>query len=404
MPLPLDNITVIDLTRMLPGPYCTMILADLGANVIRVEDPNFPYANPPPFFQKDHTRVSAFNHIIMRNKKSMTLNLKKSKAKEIFYKLVEKSDVIVESFRPRVTEKLEVDYQTVSKFNKSIIYCSLTGYGQDGPYEKNAGHDLNYVGICGMLDQNRPRRVFNEVDKEQPPIVPCMQSADIGGGLISTIGILAALIERERNEGRIGQYLDISMTDTVFSFIPMTAAHHFSESYNQKIDTKNPLHGDFPFYSIYKTKDDKYITVGAIEMKFWHALCKGLGREDLMLKQTVQGEEKEKVFKELEKEFKKKTRDEWFEVFKNLDACVMPVKTFAEACVDPQIKARNMIVNTTHPKLGKLKNIASPIKMSRTPLTIRSIAPKVGQHTKEILRSLNYSEEEIRELKRNSVI
>ncbi|MHA1688118.1 MAG: CaiB/BaiF CoA transferase family protein [Promethearchaeota archaeon] len=404
MPLPLEHITVLDLTRMLPGPYCTMILADLGANVIRVENPNFPYANLPPFFQKRRTRVSVFNYIIMRNKKSMTLNLKKPKAREIFYKLVERSDVIVESFRPRVAEKLKIDYQTLSKINKSIIYCSLTGYGQDGPYEQIAGHDLNYVGICGMLDLNRPRSAFNERGKEHPPIVPCMQSADIGGGLISTIGILSALIERERNEERVGQYLDISMTDTVFSFIPMTAAYHFSESYNQKIDTKNPLHGDFPFYSIYKTKDDKYITVGAIEMKFWHDLCKGLGREDLILKQTVRGEEKEKVFKELEKEFRKKTRDEWFEVFKNLDACVMPVKTFGEACEDPQIKARNMIVDTTHPKLGKLKNIASPIKMSRTPLTIRSIAPKVGQHAKEILKSLNYSDEEIRELKRNGVI
>lgn len=405
MSLPLENHIVIDLTRMLPGPYCTMHLADLGAEVIRVEDPKFPYANPPPFFHKRRTRVSAFNSIIMRNKKSMTLNLKKQKALEIFYELVAKADVVIESFRPQVVKKLKVDYDSLSRINKSIIYCSLTGYGQNGPYEQIAGHDMNYVGICGMLNLNRPRIPLSEKNKKFPdPIVPCVQSADLGGGLISTIGILGAIIERNKNPEKLGQYIDVSMTDTVFSLMPMAAAYHFSELYNQRIDTTNPLHGEVPFYSMYRTKDNKHVSVGAIEMKFWHALCKGLGREDLMLKQGVQGEEKEFVFKELQKEFLKKTRDEWFKLFKNLDACVMPIKSFAEACKDPQIIARKMVVNTNHPKLGELKNIVSPIKMSRTPLNIRTIAPKVGQHTKEILKSLNYNEEEISKLKKEGII
>ncbi len=404
MRLPLENITVIDLTRMLPGPYCTMILADLGANVIRVEDPKFPYANPPPFFQMGRVRISAFNSILMRNKKSMTLNLKKKGAREIFNKLILNADIIVETFRPKIVDKLKVDYQTVSKINKSIIYCSLTGYGQDGPYEQIAGHDLNYVGICGMLNLNRPRNTMDQKQNNRAPVVPSLQAGDIGGGLISTIGILGALIERNNNPERLGQHLDISMTDSVFSFMPMAAAYHFSEKYTEKVETQNPLHGDFPFYTVYRTKDDKFVTVGAIEMKFWHALCKGLGREDLMLKQMAQGEEREEVFHELQKEFLKKTRDEWFEVFHDIDACVMPINSFAEACQDPQIVARKMVVNTTHQKLGELKNIASPIKMSRTPLTIRNIAPKVGQDTVEILKSLNYSDDNISEFKRKGII
>lgn len=198
------------------------------------------------------------------------------------------------------------------------------------------------------------------------------------------------------------------MTDSVFSFIPMVAAYHFSKIVNKNVTTENPLenflHGEFPFYSVYKTKDNKFLSVGVVEVKFWRELCKGLGRDDLKLKQFAQEEEKEWVFKELQKEFLKKTQKEWFEIFKSVDACVMPIKSFAEACLDPQIKARNMVVELNHHKFGKVQNIASPIKYSRTPLTIREFAPKVGQHTKDILKKLNYSNEEISFFKKNGII
>ena len=164
MTLPLDGIRIIDLSRMLPGPYCSMILADLGAEIIHVNDPKYPYASPPPFFQKGRYRESAFNSILMRNKKSIFLNLKKEKALDIFYKLVEKADVILETFRPKVTKSLKIDYETLSNINKSIIYCSLTGYGQYGPYEQIAGHDLNYIGICGILELNKERLLLEKVD------------------------------------------------------------------------------------------------------------------------------------------------------------------------------------------------------------------------------------------------
>jgi len=404
MTLPLEDITVIDLSRMLPGPYCSMILADLGAEIIRVENPKFPYANPPPFYQKGRHRYSAFNAIIMRNKKSITLNLKNQKAKEIFYDLVKKADVVLETFRPKVTEKLEIDYKTLKNINNRIIYCSLSGYGQTGPYEQWAGHDMNYVGICGMLDLNRKRKRYDVENQERKPVVPGIQAADIGGGLVATIGILGAILERENNPNNEGQYIDIGMLDTVFSFMPMAAAYHFSEEKSSTIVPENPLHGSAPYYQIYKTKDNRYLTVGAIEMKFWHTLCETLGRKDLKLKQGSQGEEREKVFEEIQKEFIKKTQVEWMKIFEGKDACVAPVKTFAEACKDPQIIARNMVIKQNHPKVGQISNVNSPIKYSRTPLNIRSLAPKVGEHTKEILKTLNYSREEIKNLKKEGVI
>jgi crotonobetainyl-CoA:carnitine CoA-transferase CaiB-like acyl-CoA transferase len=187
--------------------------------------------------------------------------------------------------------------------------------------------------------------------------------------------------------------------------MPMAAAFEISKNLNDgKIEPKNPLHGDFPFYSVFETKDNKYLSVGAIEIKFWREVCKCLGREDLILKGNALGEEKEIVFQEMQKEFLKKTRDEWMKIFINIDTCVMPVKIFAEAFEDPQIKARNMIVELDHPKLGKVQNIASPIKYSRTPLSIRSLAPKVGQQTKEIMKWLGYNDNQIKDFKRKGAI
>ncbi|MFW9951606.1 MAG: CaiB/BaiF CoA transferase family protein, partial [Candidatus Thorarchaeota archaeon] len=304
MSLPLEGIVIIDLTRMLPGPYASMILADLGADVIRVEDPKYPYGSPPPFFQKGRYRESAFNSIIMRNKRSIALDLKKEQALEIFYKLVERADVVIETFRPKVTNKLKIDYDTLYKINKSIIYCSLTGYGQYGPYEQIAGHDINYVGICGILDLNKERKISEKNDQERKPVLPGVQAADIGGGLVSTIGILGALFEREKNPYREGQYIDVSMTDSVFSFMPMAAAFQFSkDNYDGMTKSRNPLHGEVPFYSVYKTKDNKYLSVGAIELKFWRGVCEGLGRKDLITKGNAIGLEKEEVFQEVQEEF-----------------------------------------------------------------------------------------------------
>ncbi len=404
MSLPLEGKIILDLTRMLPGPYCSMILSDLGAEVIKIEDPYYPYGHPPPFFQKGRYRESAFNSILNRNKKAITLNLKKEKAREIFYELVKKADVVLESFRPKVTKKLKIDYDTLTLINPSIICCSLTGYGQYGPYEQIAGHDLNYVGISGILDLNKERVPYGNGSKKKIPIPLGVQVADIGGGLVSVIGILGAIMERDNNYEKKGQYIDISMTDCVFSFIPYLASFHFSKNLNDGTETHNPLQGDFPFYNVYKTKDNKFLSVGVVEVKFWRELCKGLERDDLNLKQFAKGEEREEVFKALQEEFLKKSQKDWMDIFKNLDACVMPVNSFAEACEDPQIKARNMIVEMNHPKFGVIQSIASPIKYSRTPLEIKNLAPKLGQHSIEILKDLDYTEEEIRVFRKKGII
>lgn len=401
MPLPLEGKVILDLSRMLPGPYCSMILGDLGAKVIRVEDPNYPYGNPPPFFQKGNYRESAFHSILMRNKKSITLNLKKSEAREIFYEMVKQADVVLDTFRPKVMKKLKIDYDTLESINPSIICCSLTGYGQNGPYEQIAGHDLNYIGICGILDLNKERKIYGSEEKMNIPINPGVQAADIGGALVTAIGILGAIIERDNNPEKRGQFIDISMTDSVFSFIPLVSAYHFAKDLSDGI---NILHGDFPFYTVYKTKDDKFLSVGIIEVKFWREFCRGLGRDDLIPRQFEQGLNREEVFDEIQKEFLKKTQKEWMSVFINLDACVMPVKSFLDACEDPQIRARDMVVEMDHPKLGKIKNVASPIKYSRTPLKIRSFAPNIGQNTKEILRSLGYTDDKIRDFKKKGIL
>ena len=404
MSLPLEGKIILDLTRMLPGPYCSMILSDLGAKVIKIEDPYYPYGHPPPFFQKGRYRESAFNSILNRNKKAITLNLKKEKAREIFYELVKKADVVLDTFRPKVTKKLKIDYDTLALINPSIICCSLTGYGQYGPYEQIAGHDLNYVGISGILDLNKERVPYGNGEKKKIPIPLGVQVADIGGGLVSVIGILGAIMERDNTYEKKGQYIDISMTDCVFSFIPYLASFHFSKNLNDGTETHNPLQGDFPFYNVYKTKDNKFLSVGVVEVKFWRELCKGLGRDDLNLKQFAKGEEREEVFKVLQEEFLKKNQKDWMDIFKNFDACVMPVNSFAEACEDPQIKARNMIVEMNHPKFGVIQSIASPIKYSRTPLEIKNLAPKLGQHTIEILKDLDYTEEEIRVFRKKGII
>ncbi|MFX1324918.1 MAG: CaiB/BaiF CoA transferase family protein [Promethearchaeota archaeon] len=410
MTLPLENITILDLSRMLPGPYCTMILSDLGANVIRVENPGDPMSNLPPFFQKDGYSESAFNAVLMRNKKSITINLKSEEGKKIFYELVKIADVVMDTFRPKVMERLKIDYKTLSSVNPSIICCSMTGYGQDGPYEQIAGHDINYIAVAGVLDATRERYVLGEDDKERRPIPPGVSVGDIGGALVSVIGILGALFEREHNSEKKGQFVDISMTDSVFFFNPLIAASKFVRDLGEKSekaekkDQKPRTGGGSPYYYAYKTKDNRYIAVGAMEPKFWQGLCDGLNRKDLKSKMWVQGEEKEKVFKELEKEFLNKTSEEWFEVFKNFDTCISPVKNYFEACEDPQIQARNMIVKMEHPIFGEIQNLSSPIKMSRTPPKIRSLAPKTSQHTEEILKSLNYSDEEIKNLKEKKVV
>lgn len=371
-----------------------MMLADLGAEVIRVDDPSFPYAEPPPFLKDGRYYESTFNMILMRNKKSITLNLKREGSLDIFYDLIESADVLVESFRPGVTKRLKIDYDTISEINPKIVYCSITGYGQDGPYSQEPGHDLNFLSLSGSLWLNQ-RRPFSEKEKSERPIVPCLQGADIGGSLNAAIAILSAIIHRDRTEEKSGQYIDISLFDSGFAINPYQLSHLIADS------NDNILHGDFPFYDVYRTKDDKFLAIGTIELKFWNRMCDAMNLPRKFKRmQMRRGQMQQEMRDYLTEEFQKRTQAEWLEIFEDVDIPVSAVKTPQEALNDPQLRARNMITYIEHPRFGKVLNVNNPIKMSKTNPTIRTVAKKLGKDTKSVIKSIGYTEETYEELRR----
>ena len=304
--------------------------------------------------------------------------------------------MILESFRPEVKMRLRIDYETIKKINPKIIYCSLSGYGQDGPYRNLVGHDINYIAIGGVLDISG--------ESGGPPIIPGVQIADLGGGgMLAAIGILTALIAREKTG--MGQFIDVAMLDGVIAWLSIHAWMHFAGF--QAFPLKRGemvLNGGVSCYNVYETKDGKYITIGALEPWFWQNLCKTLDREDLIPYQFATGKEGMKVRSALGEIFLTRNRDEWFDLLKDKDVCVAPVNTIEEVFTDPQVLHRKMLIEMTHPKLGKIKQIGIPIKFSDTPGRIRSPPPSLGQHTEEILQSLGYRKDEIEELREKNVI
>jgi len=388
---PLSGIKVLDLSRLAPGPHCTMILGDLGAEVIRVDEPGPPTgrraeqakaAGIAPEHITSHL-TSPFN-ALARNKRSIALNLKTQAGKEIYLRLAQRADVIVEEFRPGVAKRLGIDYETVSLRNPRVIYCAITGYGQTGPYRDMVGHDLNYIATAGALSVlGRPN---------QPPTIPHNLLADYaGGGMHAAIGILAALYARNQT-GR-GQYIDVAMMDGTMLVMAQTFSTYFATG---RIPGRGegPFDGGSPFYEAFLTKDDKYITIAAIEPWFFANLCKALGREDLapLRADKARYPELRKAFEEI---FRTKTRDEWFELLKTVDVCVGRMLTLDEVEQDPQVKARQMIVELETDEGQRVKQIGISLKFSATPGSVRTVAPKVGQHTDEILRELGYRDADI---------
>lgn len=392
---PLDGIKVLDLTRLLPGGYCTLLLADLGADILKVEDPflgDYVRWYPPIVGQE-----SAMHHLLNRNKKSITINLKADKGREILYKLVEKYDALIEGFRPGVAKKLGIDYEKLEDINPQLVYLSLTGYGQDGPYRDLPGHDINYIGIAGILGITGERN--------GPPVIPGVQIADLSGGMFAAFSLLAGIISRDRT-GK-GQYIDYAMLDGVVSWLTVHAAAYFVEKVNPKRG-EMLLSGALPVYNVYETKDGKYISLGSLEDKFWRNLFKAIGREDLgkidESFRTMKFDKLDTVTEELRKIFLTKNRDEWVKMLWEHDVCVGPVYTFEETFNDPQVKARKMVTELDNPEVGKLKQTGIPIKFSKTPGEIRVRAPHLGEHNEEILLSLGYNKEEIKQLKNEQVI
>lgn len=366
----LEGIKVIDLSRMLPGPYCSMILADHGARVIAIEDKRF---------MADDLMVYPVN----RNKDHMTLNLKTEEGKAIFFQLAKNADVVMEGFRPGVTKRLGIDYETMRKVNKQLIYCSITGYGQYGPYRDVAGHDANYLSFSGVLD------LIGE--KGRTPCIPGIQIADlVGGGMNAAIGILLALHARTRTGE--GQYIDISMTDGMLSLLPIPLQIVQKQG---RIPTRSDtaLSHRYACYNVYETADGRYLSIGAVENRFWVNLCEFLGVPEYGPLQYDE-DRREELVDFLRETFKKKTLDEWIELLGEKDVCWGKVQNISEALHDQLFADRGMVAEFQDVSGSPVPCIGIPIKLSNTPGSLRTAPVEFGESTRKILEELGYTKSE----------
>jgi crotonobetainyl-CoA:carnitine CoA-transferase CaiB-like acyl-CoA transferase len=383
----LQDIRILDLSRMLPGPYCSMMLADLGAEVIKIEEPKIgdPTRKSPPMIEGHSAPFAQVN----RNKKSIAIDLKNAEGRGIFLKLAATADVVIEQFRPGVVDRLGINYAAVAEINPRIVYCALTGFGQDGPHRERSGHDLNYLALSGVLGLT--------TDDRGKPVIPGVQIADLAGGMIAGFAILAALLARERT-GR-GQFVDVSMFDVMVSMLPIPAAHHFAGS-TIPVGGKYVLSGAYPFYNVYETTDGKFMTLGALEPKFWANFCRKVDREDLAARQFDAGERRENLFEEMRNIFKSRTQSEWVALMSDADCCCEPVLSMSEAFVHAQTRAREMVRQSS----SVTDQLGFSYKLSDTPPTEESQAPALGEHTAELLDAMGITREERRRLKEAGVI
>jgi crotonobetainyl-CoA:carnitine CoA-transferase CaiB-like acyl-CoA transferase len=386
-PGPLAGLRILDLTRLLPGGYCTLLLADLGADVVKVEEPgrgDYIRWSPPLV-----DGVSAAHRALNRGKRSITLNLKAPEAPGVLAMLAEAADVLVESFRPGVMERLGAGHETLADRNPRLVYCAITGYGQDGPYRDRVGHDINYMGYGAGLWLGGP--------SGGEPTLPGVQVGDVGGGgLMAAVGILAALQERQRT-GR-GRFVDIAMLDGVVSWLSIHLGNDLAEP--GMFDGMRPLSGDLACYRVYRTRDGRHVTVGALEGQFWRALCETLGRPELVEDQFAPPGRQAELVDILQSDFDTKTRDEWLDVFADVQACVGPVNALDETAADPQVRHREMIAEVDGVAVGP----ASPIKLDGSATVAATAAPELGEHTDEVLAAAGISSDEVSALRAGGVV
>jgi len=386
---PLSGITVIDLSRYGPGRYCAMIFGDLGADVITIEAPRSSLG-----LHEIMSDDVGFRHLGQnRSKRSIAVDLKQPKGVEIIHSLSQKADVFIETFRPGVVNRLGVDYLTISRINQNIVYCSMTGYGQSGPYAQRPGHDINFAAISGMLG-------LSGSNNSTPVYLP-FQIVDVVGICHATIAILAALFSR--NSIKKGQYIDTSMVDGMVFHLWHYAMLYFQSGGPWKRPTL-PTGSDISWMNIYKCRDGRYITIACMEPSLWRNTCRALNREDLISRQYGPADDQLKVYEELSSVFITKNRDEWIKLADD-DVPIAPVYTLDETFADPHLIYRKATVEIDHPKLGKITLLNTPFKFSETPAEVRRRPPLWAEHTKEILQAhLNFSEEQICSLFEQKVV
>ncbi|MFQ5407171.1 MAG: CaiB/BaiF CoA transferase family protein [Anaerolineales bacterium] len=384
---PLAALRVLDFSSLLPGPYATMFLADLGADVIRVEGPQRP--DPMRSMQPRDGDSSTWHGVLGRSKRALALDLKNPAAAAVVKRLVQTHDIVLDQFRPGVMDRLGIGYGALQEANPRVIYCALTGYGQTGPYRDRAGHDINYLALAGVAS------VLGR--KEHGPTPLGVQVADVGAGsLLALVGILAA--EIHRRETGVGQFVDVSMYDGSLAWNLLPAMTALVTGVDPGRETMRLNGGGY--YDFYRTADGRYMSVGSLEPKFLRALCEAVGRPDLV-EPGLSGEAagRQRVKQALRDIFAGRTQEEWMDVFATVDACVEPVLGVSEALQHEQARARDMLVDVPRADGALQRQIANPLKFSRSRPEYRFTGAPVGAHTDAILAEAGYSEAEIQSLR-----
>jgi crotonobetainyl-CoA:carnitine CoA-transferase CaiB-like acyl-CoA transferase len=385
---PLGDIRVLDLTRLLPGGFCSLLLADLGADVVKVEDTGTgDYVRwAPPYYGDESDQAlgtrSALYLALNRGKRSIRLDLKSEGGRDAFLRLVREYDVVLDGFRPGVLDKLGVGYEALREANPAVVYCAITGYGQTGPNTQRAGHDMNYLGLTGLLGLTG--------EPGGRPIQAAGQIADVGGGaLMAAFGVMAALHERRRSGE--GQVVDVSMTDGAMSWLAMVAAAYLCDGQVPRRG-EGQLTGAFACYYPYEAADG-WVTCGALEPKFWAAFCNGVERPDLIAKQFARPGSDD--WREIADVFRSRTREEWRAFNDEHDAMIEPVLELDEALDSELVRKREMVVELEQPPFGAVRQLGVPVKLSRTPGGPDRPAPALGEHTEEVLSEAGLSEDEV---------